>query len=61
MYRSGKKAFAEYDTNKLNRGSLSLFMSYNMILMNGGSNKYLVPHMTKEMLEQQGILPDREY
>jgi hypothetical protein len=54
-----KNAFAEYDPNKLNRGFLSLFMNYNMILMNGGSNKYPTPHMSKEMLERKGILPDR--
>jgi hypothetical protein len=33
-------------------------MNYSSIFMNGGSNRYPIPHMRKERLERSGILPD---
>jgi hypothetical protein len=53
-----KVAFEQYDPNKLNRAFLRLFMNHNCILMNGGSNNYPIPYMSKAMLEWKGILPD---
>jgi hypothetical protein len=50
-------SFEAFDPNKLNRAFLSLFMNYNMVLQNQGSNQYRIPHMGKERLEREGILP----
>jgi hypothetical protein len=51
------RAFESYDPNLLNRAFLSLFMNYNMTKKFNGSNKYPVPHMGKERLEREGLLP----
>jgi hypothetical protein len=51
------RAFDSYDPNLLNRAFLSLFMNYNMTKQHNGSNKYPVPHMGKDRLEKEGLLP----
>jgi hypothetical protein len=49
--------FNAYEPKLLNRAFLSLFQNYNLVLQHEGSNKYQVPHMGKQRLENIGELP----
>lgn len=51
--------FDNYDPTLLNRVYLTLQGCMIEVMKAGGGNKYAIPHMNKERLEELGILPDR--
>jgi hypothetical protein len=57
LIASVKNSYSEYDSTKLNHCFLSLQSCMNEIIELAGGNRYRLPHMSKNMLERQGILP----
>jgi hypothetical protein len=51
------QAHTEYPRERINRMYLTLMSCMNMIIDHGGDNDYKIPHMGKEQLERQGLLP----
>lgn len=54
-----QEEFDEYDAGKLNRIFLTLQTIMVEVMNHGGENSYKIPHLRKERLESQGILPPR--
>ncbi|XP_057796058.1 uncharacterized protein LOC131012156 [Salvia miltiorrhiza] len=52
-----KAAYEEYPPEKLNNVFLTLQGCYQEIIKCKGGNNYKIPHMNKERLSRQGILP----
>jgi hypothetical protein len=52
------KAYWDYPREKLNRLWLTRQTCCNMIIDHCGSINYKIPHMNKERLEREGLLPD---
>jgi len=50
--------YNEYPANKINRLWITLQSIYNCIIEHQGDNNYNIPHLGKEKLERQGLLPD---
>src|SRR4051812_4705950 len=56
-----QEEFDEYDPGKLNRIFLTLQTIMVEVMNHGGGNAYKTPHVCKERLEGQGMLPHRIY
>ena len=54
-----QEEFDEYDARKLNRIFLTLQTVMVEVMNHGGENSYKIPHLRKDRLERQGILPPR--
>jgi hypothetical protein len=52
-------AFAEFPPSKLENGFLTHQCCLNEILESHGSNFYNIPHMGKEKMRREGLLPKR--
>ncbi|XP_020881507.1 uncharacterized protein LOC110228407 [Arabidopsis lyrata subsp. lyrata] len=50
-------AFEEYPTRKINHIFLTLQLCMKETMRIGGSNNYKIPHIKKEALEREGLLP----
>lgn len=52
-----RKAFDEYPSRKINHIFLTLQLCMQETMKVGGSNNYKIPHLKKEALEREGLLP----
>ncbi|CAE5958032.1 unnamed protein product [Arabidopsis arenosa] len=52
-----KTAFEEYPARKINHIFLTLQLCMQETMRIGGSNNYKIPHIKKEALEREGLLP----
>ncbi|CAN6372171.1 unnamed protein product [Urochloa humidicola] len=54
-----QKEYDDYDPKLIRNVFLTLQGCMIEVMKDGGGNKYKVPHMSKDKLEAQGILPNR--
>ncbi|XP_057774932.1 uncharacterized protein LOC130993913 [Salvia miltiorrhiza] len=58
LLKNVKDAYDEYPPEKLNNVFLTLQGCYHEIIKAKGGNNYKIPHMNKDRLTRQGMLPD---
>ncbi len=55
------KAYAEFPHKKINKIYLTAMSCMNEIVLDHGGNDYRIPHLGKERLARQGLLPKALY